>query len=265
MSRKEELGEGTMQLKDALALSRGDMIAVIGAGGKTTTLFKLAKELRDEGNKILLSSTTKAPKPSKPHVDRLFLVEDVDSFPEETAKIKAPVIVAAGYGVDEDDKLIGLPAAWLDKLEASRQFDAILVEADSAASRLFKVPSELEPSVPERSDIVIWMMAIKAIGKPLEPSFIHRAERAASLLGVTSGTHLTEEHVLQLIRHPEGCLKGVPAPSRKVALLSQADSPEEVQKAKALAQALLRSGFERAVIVSYLKDDPVEDVMASPF
>jgi hypothetical protein len=229
-----------MQLKDALVLNRGDMIALIGAGGKTTTLFKLAKELRDEGGKILVSTTTKVPKPSKPHIDRLFLVEDVDAFPAETAKIKAPVIIGAGYGVDEDDKLMGLPPAWLDKLEASRQFDAILVEADGAASRLFKVPSEIEPAVPERSHIVIWMMAIKAIGKPL-----------------------TIEQVLQLVRHPEGCLRGVPAACRKVAVLSQADCPEEIQKAKALAQALVQTGFERAVIASYLKDDPVEDVIAS--
>jgi hypothetical protein len=30
-----------------------------------------------------------------------------------------------------------------------------------------------------------------------------------------------------------------------------------------VAQALLQTGFERAVIASYLKDDPVEDVIAS--
>jgi len=262
-SGAKELGERAMHLKDALALRRGEMVALIGAGGKTTTIFRLAKELRDEGGKVLVSTTTKVPKPGKPHVDRLFLVEEVDAFPAETAKIKAPVIIAVGYGVDEDNKLIGLPPAWLDKLETSGQFDAILVEADGAASRLFKVPSEIEPVVPEHSHLVIWVMAVKAIGKLLEPNVVHRAERAASLLGVAPGTHLTEEHVLQLIRHPEGCLKGVPPTSRKVALLTQADSPEEIQKAKALAQALLRTGFERAVIASYLKDDPVEDVMAS--
>jgi probable selenium-dependent hydroxylase accessory protein YqeC len=250
-----------MHLEEALGLHRGEMVSLIGAGGKTTTLFRLAKELRDQGGKVLVTTTTKILKPSKPHVDRLFLVEDVDAFPAETAKIKAPVIIAAGYRVDEEDKLIGLPPAWLDKLEKSGQFDAILVEADSAASRLFKVPSEIEPAVPATSHVVIWSMAIKAIGKPLEPTFIHRAERAVSLLGVTPGTHLTVEHILQLIRHPEGSLKGIPSASRKVALLNQADSPEEIQQAKGLARALLRTGFERAVIASYLKDNPVEDVM----
>ncbi|HUK41266.1 MAG TPA: hypothetical protein VLX11_09490 [Candidatus Acidoferrales bacterium] len=40
-----------MQLWDALVFHRGDMAAFIGAVGKTTTLLKLAKELRDEGEK----------------------------------------------------------------------------------------------------------------------------------------------------------------------------------------------------------------------
>jgi len=250
-----------MHLEDALGLRHGEMVSLIGAGGKTTTLFRLAKALRDDGGKVLLTTTTKIFKPTKPHVDRLFLVEDVEVFLKETAKIKAPVIIGAGCQIDEEDKLAGLPAAWLDTLEERRQFDSILVEADGAASRLFKVPSEVEPVVPKNCHLVVWIMAIKIIGQPLDPNLVHRAERAVSLLGVPAGTVLTTEHILQLVRHPQGCLKGIPTASRKVALLNQADSPEEIQKAKELARALLRMGFERAVIASYLKDDPVEDVM----
>ena len=64
-----------MLLGEALDLRRGEMISLIGAGGKTTTMFRLAKELREEGRKVLLTTTTQISKPSKPHVDRLFLVE----------------------------------------------------------------------------------------------------------------------------------------------------------------------------------------------
>ena len=249
-----------MNLEDALGLRQGEMVSLIGAGGKTTTLFRLAKELRDKGGKILLTTTTKIFKPTKPHVDRLFLVEDIDAFPAETAKIKAPAIIGAGYRVDDEGKLIGLPPAWLDTLEQSRQFDSILVEADGAASRLFKVPSEIEPVVPNSCQLVIWIMAIKIIGKALDANVVHRAERAMSLLGVTPGTQLKAEHILQLVKHPQGCLKGIPPASRKVALLNQADSPEEIQNAKELGRALMRMDFERVVIASYLKDNPVEEV-----
>ncbi len=76
-----------MQLKEALGLRDGEMVSLIGAGGKTTTLLQLAKELRDAGKKVLVTTTTKIFKPSKPHVDRLFIVEDVDALLREATKL----------------------------------------------------------------------------------------------------------------------------------------------------------------------------------
>ena len=247
-----------MSLKEALGLQSSQMVALIGAGGKTTTLFHLAKELRDDGGKVLATTTTKVFKPTKPHVDRLFLVQDVHAFQQESSKITAPAIIGAGYGIDDEGKLLGLPSAWLDQLQQSRLFDSILVEADGAASRLFKVPSELEPVVPSSCQLVIWVMAIKILAKPLHPDSVHRAERAVALLDVPQGTPITKEHVLQLVNHPQGCLKGVPASSRKIALINQADSPDDVQKANEVARDLVKLGFERAVITSYVSDDPVK-------
>ena len=91
-----------MSLKAALGLESGQMLALIGAGGKTTTLFRLAKELRDDGGKILVTTTTKIFKSTKLYVDRLFLVEDVDSFRDEASKIPVLVIIGAGYVVDDE-------------------------------------------------------------------------------------------------------------------------------------------------------------------
>jgi len=247
-----------MSLKDALGLESNQMVALIGAGGKTTTLFRLAKEIRDDGGKVLVTTTTKIFKPNRPHVDRLFLVQDVDAFQQEISNVTAPAIIGAGYGVDDDGKLLGLRPAWLDQLQHGKLFDSILVEADGAASRPFKVPAELEPVIPSSCHVAIWVIAIKTLGKSLHPDSVHRAERAVALLGVPQGTELTKEHVLQLVKHPKGCLKDVPAGSRKVALINQADSPDEIQKAKELANALVHLGLERAVITSYVGEDPVK-------
>jgi len=250
-----------MSVSEALGFRRGEMVALIGAGGKTTTLFQLAKELRDRGLKVLVTTSTKIFKPTKPHVDRLFLVADVDAFLAESVKIKAPIVIGAGYAVDADGKLVGLSATWLDTLHRSGQFDAILVEADGAASRLFKVPSDFEPVIPARCSLTVWIMAIKVLGKPLDTTWVHRPERATALLGSMAGNTITHESVLQLARHPEGCLKGIPLASRKVALINQADSPDEIDSARRLGRNLLHLGLERVVIVSYLSDAPVKEVM----
>jgi molybdenum cofactor cytidylyltransferase len=249
-----------MGLVDSLGIQSGEMVSLVGAGGKTTALFRLAKELRESGGKILVTTTTKIFKPNKPHVERLFLVQDVNALIAEIRNIPRPAVIGAGYGVDDEGKLLGLAAPWLDEIKKNAALDAILVEADSAASRLFKVPSELEPVVPKFTDLVIWSMAIKAVGKPLDANSVHRAERALSLLGVAPGTILTQEHVIHLLAHRDGCLRALPAGSRKVALINQADSPGEIDAAQKLARALVPLGFERAVIASFLSDQAVRDV-----
>jgi molybdenum cofactor cytidylyltransferase len=252
-----------MTLTDSLGVQAGDMVSLIGAGGKTTTLFRLAKELRENGGKILVTTTTKIYKPNKPHVERLFLVQDVNALLTESRNIPRPAIIGAGYGVDDEGKLLGLPAGWLDDLEQSAAFDTILVEADGAASRLFKVPSELEPVVPKLSKLVIWSMAIKVMGKPLDARSVHRAERALALLGVPPGTIVSQDHILKLLAHREGCLKGIPGAARKVALINQADSPEEIDAAQKLARALLPLGFERAVVASFLSAEAVKNITSN--
>jgi probable selenium-dependent hydroxylase accessory protein YqeC len=193
-------------------------------------------------------------------VERLFLAQDVKALIAEITKIPRPAVIGAGYGVDDEGKLLGLPAPWLDDIEESAELEAILVEADGAASRLFKVPSELEPVVPRLSSLVIWSMAIKIIGKPLDANSVHRAERAMALLGVAAGTIVTPEHILKLLAHPDGCLRELPAASRKVALLNQADTPDEIAAAQVLARALTPLGFERAVITSFLSDEAIKNV-----
>jgi molybdenum cofactor cytidylyltransferase len=246
-----------MQIRAALGVEPGQVVSLIGAGGKTTTLYRLGRELRGDGRKVLLTTTTKIFKPTKPHVDRLFLVEDVAALIEQSAGIQPPVIVGAGYRLDEEGKLVGFPGSWIDDLHRSGRFDEIVVEADGAGSRLFKVPSEIEPVIPESSRLVVWVIGVTVIGKPLDATAVHRPERAASLLGIPLGTIVTQEHIIRLVEHPNGCLKGVPDGSSKVALLTHADSADEVEQAKKLAASLLKVGFTRAVTVSYLDENPV--------
>lgn len=249
-----------MTLKEALGLKKGEMVALIGAGGKSTTLFMLAREFWEDGGKVLVTTTTKIFKPATPHVHRLYVVQEVGALLEEIEKIHEPVIVGAGGGV-EATKLVGLPPEWLDTVAQRAGLDAILVEADGAAMRPFKIPAEYEPVVPEKSTVTIWVMGIKVLGQPLTSDWVHRAERAVDLLGVELASMVTQELILRLVQHPLGCLKGIPAGCPRVALINQADTAEEVKKATELGRALLRHGIERVVITSYLSEDAVKGVL----
>ena len=250
-----------MQLSQALNFRRGDMAALIGAGGKTTTMFHLAKELRETGRKVLVTTTTKIFKPSKPHVDRLFLVDNIDALTRACSDIAAPVVIGAGASVSEDGKMLGLPAPWLDQLNHGNPFDAILVEADGAASRSFKVPGDAEPVIPAHCQLTIWLMSVGVLGKPLDGAWVHRAERALALLSRVAGEMMTEDCIIQLVKHPAGCWKGIPPASRKVAVINQVDTPEDVAPATALGKKLLACGADRVVLTSYTNEDPVREVL----
>jgi probable selenium-dependent hydroxylase accessory protein YqeC len=248
ISISEALVERTMLLGEALDLRRGEMTALIGAGGKTTTMLRLARELREEGRKILLTTTTQISEPSKPHVDRLFLAETIDALADTCAPIPAPVIIGAGSAVSEDGQLLGLPSPWLDQLNDGKSFDAILVEADGAASRLFKLPGDAEPVIPASCQLTVWLMAIGILDKPLDSASDHRVEQAEKVFGLTVGQPVTQDLIIQWVKHPAGCWKGIPPACRKVAVINQADSPELV-------------GVARVVITSYTSAEPVKDVL----
>ena len=250
-----------MLLGEAFDLRRGEMAALIGAGGKTTTMFRLARELREEGRKILLTTTTQILKPSKPHVDRLFLAETIDALAETCAPIPAPVVIGAGSAVSEDGKLLGLPPPWLDRLNDGKSFEAMLVEADDTASRLFKLPGDTEPVIPASCQLTVWLMAIGILDKPLDSASVHRVEHAGKLFGLTAGQPVTQDLIVQWVKHPAGCWKEIPPACRKVAVINQADSPELVSAARALGSKLLACGIARVVITSYTSAEPVKDVL----
>ena len=250
-----------MTLKEALGLRNEKMLALIGAGGKTTTLFRLAHELFEESKKVLVTTTTKIFKPVKPHVHKLYLAQDLDALLGELGKIKEPMVIGVGHGLDDAGKLVGLPPEWFAALMRSGTVDWILIEADGAAMKPFKVPLEHEPVVPESCPLTVWVMGIKALGQPLNGPHVHRAERACELLGVELGTLLTEAHMLRLAKHPAGCFRGIPRDSRKIALINQADTADEIAQARSLGHGLLPLGLERVVVTSYLTDDAVKEVL----
>jgi len=80
-----------MILAESLGIQAGEMVSFIGAGGKTTMLFHLAKELHQKGGRILVTTTTKIYKPTKPHVESLFLVKEADALIEASRNIFRPI------------------------------------------------------------------------------------------------------------------------------------------------------------------------------
>ena len=209
------------ELASALELGPHELVATVGGGGKTTTLFALGRQL---GGRRVLTTTTKMGRDRTGGFPVLF-------GPSDTALLDA---VGAGDAVlvwkaDGGHKAIGLdPDAcdrWFDLV------DHVLVEADGAAGRPFKAPRPLEPVVPSHATLVVACIGASALGRVIADQ-CHRPMRVAALAGCTPYERLTPERAARVLLHDRGSRQGCPAGARFAVVVHRVDDAGEAMAAE---------------------------------
>jgi molybdenum cofactor cytidylyltransferase len=244
-----------MRLAQALRLTRPARLAFVGAGGKTTALFRLAHQLiesRAEGSPdaVWVSATTHLAQDQLNLADHHVVIQSV----EDLGFIESPrlngVVLLTGPSV-EGDRISGLEPDLLAGLFqlAERRGVYLLLEADGSRMRPVKAPANHEPAIPEWVQTVVVVAGMKALGKPLTDAWVHRPQLFAGLSGLTEGEPITPSALVQVLSHPAGGLKSIPATARRVVLLNQADTPELQSQANGMAERLLAS-FHSVLVAS---------------
>ncbi len=229
-----------MYLSRALGIRHKDVVAFVGAGGKTTTMYRLGAELVAAGQRVILTTTTRLYPPSPNQCDNLIIEPDPGELLRRIVRSLAEhcrVVVAAQYLADEG-KLRGIGLDQVSDLASLEPVDAVLVEADGARGRPVKVPAAHEPVVPSSATLVVPVVGMEAIGQPLAVA-AHRPEIISALTGAGSGEIITPELVARLLAHPQGGFKNVPPAARVVVLLNQVEGDARLQAARQIAELLL--------------------------
>lgn len=226
-----------MNLSQALRLSRAPRLALVGAGGKTTALFQIARQLPPPA---LVSVTTHLALDQLARADSHHEVAHPQDFARIEAAPLSGVVLVTGPALGEG-RVAGLKApemaALLALAEARRL--PLLIEADGSRQRPLKAPAEHEPAIPDFADTAVVVAGLSGLGKPLTPEWVHRPERFAALAGLEAGQAISGEALARALLHPQGGLKNIPPGARRVALLNQADTPGLQAEARALAERLL--------------------------
>jgi molybdenum cofactor cytidylyltransferase len=217
-----------------LSLADRELIAVTGAGGKSTLILALARQLADEGKRVLVTTTTKmgpAQVAGFPAVCRTADRETIDNA------VAAHGLVA--LITDRDDrKVTGPSARIIDKLFEATAVDYLLVEADGARGRSLKAPAAHEPVVPRSATLVIVVMGIDAVGARISDA-AHRPPQAAALTGRRIDERLTVDDCVTVLTHPRGGLQGIPPTARVVVALTKVTNPEQAATAARLRESLM--------------------------
>lgn len=256
-----------MLLCCALDLPQRAIVAVIGAGGKTTIIQRLAAELAEQGACVISTTTTAIWEPSG-----LVVVEaDDDAVLAATSAYVGPgrVITVAGRrqlvaespGEAKRPKLSGASPHLPARLLALAGVDYVLVEADGARGRAIKAPASHEPVIPPETTHVLAVVGIDALGEPLSDEIAHRPQRIAALLGVTMGTPLSPRHIATLLAHAQGGRKGAPAAAHFAPTINKVQDDASLRAARAIAGRLRGlPGIDRVLISAALSDQPVLEI-----
>jgi len=253
-------------LKQALLLGDGGVISLVGAGGKTSLMFALARELVVAGMTVITTTTTRIYVPSQKqsaHIIASESVEDVLSQARNLVKKYPHITTAAGYSTDRR-KLIGLSSENVDVLRASNLFKWIIVEADGAAGKPLKAPASHEPVIPESTGTLVAVSGLGAVGKPLTDQWVFRPELFSMLTGLKIGDPLTETAIVDALIHKNGMMKGAPVHAEKIALFNQPEKSDKRESGKAIFDLLLtksKTGLKRAILASLPEHPQIIDTI----
>jgi probable selenium-dependent hydroxylase accessory protein YqeC len=252
--------EGRMgSLTWALGIKTREVVSLVGAGGKTTLMFRLAQELSRSGKKVITTTTTKILEPLPQETECLFIDPDEEKIKDFVRReLERYRHVTVALERLESMKLKGISPNLVKELWSFREVDAIIIEADGAAGRPVKAPRENEPVIPPSTTLIVAILGVDGVGKKLDDENVFQSEKVSKMTGIPVGESVTDEAMAALMTHPEGIFKGAPLSSRVAALLNKVDIPDGVAKAKSIAQKILDKGHQKIerVVLGQLKSEP---------
>lgn len=263
--RAEEERGGGGTLTDSLGLKEREVVSLVGAGGKTTLMFRLAEELHQKGKRVVTTTTTKILEPTRKETPILYVDSDEERLKEfartQIDRHHHMTLATEKIGMG---KLKGISPEFVADLWGIDEIDYIIVEADGAAGRPVKAPRDKEPVIPPNTTLVVAIAGLDGLGKGLSEENAFQPERISRLTGIALGEELTEEAVALLMTHPEGVWKGTLPSSRVIVFLNKVDIPGGVGKGRRVAQDILKEKqgrIERVVLGQLKKEPPVVEVM----
>lgn len=224
-----------MDIAHALRLASPQTISLVGAGGKTTALFQIARQLAEK-SPVIVTATAHLGVWQIPLADHHIIAKNVDdllSLPSQG------VILVTGEIENERTKPVASNVLYWLRENSEKLGVFLLIEADGSRQKSIKAPASHEPPIPEFTDTVIVLAGLSTIGKPLEEENVHRPEIFSQLSGTPVGETITPKEIISVLTHPQGGLKNIPTHARRIALLNQADTSELQSVGGGMARELL--------------------------
>lgn len=218
----------------------GPVVSMVGAGGKTSMLRRLAEEYVSAGQKVIVTTTTHIMYEDKPWFlpdpDERTLQRILNDYGQVWTGMPTP-----------GRKLKSLEPQVLERLIQSRI--PVLIEADGAKRLPVKVPDRHEPVIIPETTHVFSVYGLDAVGKEIgEVCF--RSELAESLLNKNRTECITAEDIAAFASSQSGGRKSCPEKSVYTVVLNKADNPGRKACALEICRILADMGIKDILVTS---------------
>lgn len=247
-----------MELLDLFKARQG-IVCFVGAGGKKTTMFRLAAE---HAGRVGITTTA--------HIEYFPRRLAATCYVEAEAALLQSVsndhqsrMIAFATPSDRTGRHAGIGLETVKAFQQQGRFDLLLVKSDGARGRLIKAPKEDEPPLPAEVDTVVPVVSAKVLGRPLNDKVAHRVDRLAAITGAEPEAELAPVHMARLLASGEGALKNT-GNARVVPIINMVDSNHLIELARQAAeQALaLTDRFDEVVLARMREDDPIVEIVS---
>jgi probable selenium-dependent hydroxylase accessory protein YqeC len=253
---------GARVLLDVLSAGRG-VVCAVGAGGKKSTLYRLAEAHRLVGSaRVAFTATVMvAPPPASLFGEPLIGQGEALAQQLSCALAQRSLVAFAGPS-SKPGRLGGIAPGRVAALHARHGLTATLVKADGARMRLIKAPAEDEPVLPPGTATVLPVVSARAIGRPLDPATAHRPDRVSRITGAAPGEPLAPIHLARLLVAEDGALHKA-GDAMVVTIVNMVDDADLLLAARETArQALaMTRRFERVVLAAMTAEQPLVEVV----
>jgi probable selenium-dependent hydroxylase accessory protein YqeC len=251
-------------LIDALKIeiNKKNIISFVGGGGKTSSIYKLGEELKELGKKVIITTTTRMFMPESNTVitgkkeDIIKLLNDKNMITvgllcdEKNEKFDYNKL-KDGSSLESCEEHIPRKISGVSK-EIAESFieiaDFVLVEADGAKGLSLKVPAEHEPVILTKSNLVIGVCGIDAVGKKIK-EICHRSNLVSRFLNTDEEHIINAWDVAKILASTKGQRKDVRCPYKVI--INKADTIMELENAKKISKELSDLGINETIITTF--------------
>ncbi len=218
-------------INEIFNIKKGDVISVVGSGGKTTLMFKLAEVLKEE-YKVLITTSAKIYKPSIGEYDFLY-INMKEYYASKICCNEKNSITVLSNGIDLDkNKLIGINDEELASVV--NDFDIILIEADGSRGLPLKGWKSYEPPILNRTNKTIGVIPIDAVNTEINEKLIYGFDEFKKIVGDT--LHIDYKAVGKLCSDDQGLFKN--SMGERYLYINRTDSEKDVVNSINLAEYL---------------------------